>query len=422
MAEGEPQAYPGKPQLLRASEEDDLTAPFIRAEVNLLVFPFFALNNREVTQRKETVFRTVVTRAGQEVEISWIVSANPRYGYPGPFDKKLFRAIEHVLTQLKPPIENPIPFSTYELCRLVGKGVGGRQYQGVKEILRRIVATTIRSQGAYFHKGRRRWIDDTFHLYERVIFKGEEFPDGRVAETNYLFLGDWYRESLNNRYVKPIDYEYYNSLKSTIAQRLYEILGVKFYPVIRSGGKGLRYRYSTLCQLLPAARQKYRSKAREKLDPAHDELIETGFLADVRWEEAEERDWLLYYSPGLRLREEIRRFQASEEVLFLEAAGEERSGTALPQQEQEPDPYELEGLVRQILEVTGDEHSWAFYRQLARRALCQPKLYDLVQRCLSEVKYAAHQGRIRTSKGAVFVDKLKRYCQQRGIDLKLRGS
>jgi len=410
-------------QTLRGFEEKDEPVPsFIRAEVNLLVFPFFALNNREVTERKETVFQTVVLRDGREVEISWIVSANSRYGYPGPFDKKLFRAIEHVLTQMKPPIENPITFSTYELCRLVGKGIGGRQYQGVKEILRRIVATTIRSQGAYFHKGRRRWIDDTFHLYERVIFKGEEFPDGRVAETNYLFLSEWYLESLNNRYVKPIDYEYYNSLKSTIAQRLYEILGVKFYPVIRSGAEagGLRYRYSTLCQLLPIARQRYRSKAREKLDPAHDELIETGFLADVRWEESEERDWLLHYSPGPRVREEVRRFQlqAPEEIPLLEADSAASDSVVGA----DPDPYAQEGLVRRILEVTGDEHSRAFYTQLARRALREPKLQDLIERCLSEVKYEAHRGRIRTSKGAVFVDKLKRYCKERGIELGLNSS
>lgn len=394
-------------------EAKDLVVPqFIRSEVNLLVFPFFALNHREVTTRRDTEFEAIVNRDGKQVEISWIVSANARYGYPGPYDKQLFRAIEQVLSGMYPPIQNPIAFSTYQLCRLVGKGVGGRQYQGIKEILRRIVATTIQSHGAYFHKGRRRWVDDTFHLYDRVVFKGEEFPNGRVAETNYLFLSDWYLESLNNRYVKPIDYEYYQSLRSTIAGRLYELLGVKFYHVYHSNVASLRYRYSTLCQLLPIARQRYRSKAREKLDPAHNELIKTGFLSDVRWEDADGPDWRIRYTPGERLHDEIEAFHTPDDRLHVDVDDAEPIRAA-------PSEAEVEAFANTILEVTEDEHSRAFYRKICRRALREPKLYDLIFRALGEVKEDAREGRIQTSRGAVFTDRLKRHCESFGIDLGL---
>ncbi len=394
-------------------ETKDLVVPqFVRSEVNLLVFPFFALNHREVTTRRDTEFQAVVNRDGKQVEITWIVSANARYGYPGPYDKQLFRAIEQVLSGMYPPIQNPIAFSTYQLCRLVGKGNGGRQYRGIKEILRRIVATTIQSHGAYYHKGRRRWVDDTFHLYDRVVFKGEEFPDGRVAETNYLYLSDWYLESLNNRYVKPIDYDYYQSLRSTIAERLYELLGVKFYHLYHSDVASLRYRYSTVCRLLPIAQQRYRSKAREKLDPAHNELIKTGFLADVEWEDAEGQDWRIRYTPGERLYREIEAFRTPDESLRVDVDDAEpiRAG---------PSDAEVEAFVGTILEVTGDEHSRAFYRKICRRALVQPKLHELIFRALGEVKEDAREGRIETSRGAVFTDKLKRHCAERGIELGL---
>jgi len=75
-----------------------------------------------------------------------------------------------------------------------------------------------------------------------------------------------------------------------------------------------------------------------------------------------------------------------------------------------------------MLELLGDERSRPFYLKLARRAVDHPRLLDLVYRCLSEVKEEWREGLIRTSKGAVFVDKLKRYCKERGIDLGLKSS
>jgi len=83
---------------------------------------------------------------------------------------------------------------------------------------------------------------------------------------------------------------------------------------------------------------------------------------------------------------------------------------------------EAQALVEEILQVVGDEHSRGFYVKLARRALEEPILLDLIYRCLSEVKEEEREGLIRTTKGAVFVDKLKRYCKERGIELKRWGA
>jgi len=413
---------------IEASEE--VLPEIIKSEVNLLIFPFFALNNREVCERMETEFRAQVERDGKRVEIIWNVSANPKYGYPGPFDKKLHKAIEQIISEMDPPIQNPIPFSLYDLCRKVGTGVGGRQYQGIKEIMERIVATTIKSRGAFYHKGRRRWIDDTFHLYDRVIFKGEELPDGTVAEKNYLYLSSWYLESINSFYLKPVDFDYYKSLKSTIAQRLYELLGVKFYRILQEGLKSLRYRYSTLCQLLPIARQKYLSKAKGRLEPAHQELKRTGFLKRVMWQPAPDAgDWFIYYYPGPRAEEEAGRYQLPEDVIALaeEQEIQPREDLSLPQgrgkgksQEQLGlglEEMELKGLVEYMIEILGDEHSRPFYTKVARAC---PS--NVIYRILSEVKDDWLQGKVRKSKGALFTDKIKRYCKEKGIDLGLKPS
>lgn len=422
---GLPQEREEKPELIADATS---SLEIIKSEVNLLIFPFFALNNREVRERKETEFRARIERGGQWVEIIWNVSANPKYGYPGPFDKRLYKAIEQIIGEMGPPIKNPIPFSLYDLCRKVGMGIGGRQYQGIKEIMERIVATTIKSRGAFYYKGRKRWIDDTFHLYDRVVFKGEQLPDGTIAETNYLYLSSWYLESINSFYLKPLDFEYYKSLKSTIAQRLYELLGVKFNRILQEGLESLRYRYTTLCQLLPITPQRYLSKAKERLEPAHNELKKTGFLKKVVWQPtSSERDWFIYYYPGPRAEEEAGRYRLPEDVDALPLAEEGeggREGASFSQREGEGGESlklesreaELKGLVQSMIEVLGDEHSRGFYTKVAR--LCPS---DVIYRFLSEVKDEWLQGRVKKSKGALFTDKIKRYCKERGIDLGLKN-
>ena len=281
-----------------------------RAEVNLLALPFFALWDKDVRKRTETEYNAVITRGEQRLEVSWNVSCNPRYGYPGPFDRKVHRAIEQIISELQPPLENPVPIgSLYRIAKLISLGDSGKTYREIKAALLRIIMTGVESKGTFYHKDRKKWVEDAFHIYDRAVFVGEALPGGEIADTNYLFFGSWYLDNLNARYVKPLDYTYYRSLKGHISSRLYELLGVKFYGL--GNHPYIRYRYSTLCQLLPCTRQKYTSQAKQILQPAHQELINSEFLTAVEWEAipGDKRDWYIKYYPGKRVGEEIQRFR-----------------------------------------------------------------------------------------------------------------
>jgi hypothetical protein len=318
--------------------KEELTPEVVRSEVNFLVLPFFALWDKDVKRRTKTEYKAIIKRGNQRLEVSWIVSSNSEFGYPAPFDKKVYKAIEEIISKLHRPIQNPIPLgSFYNLCKKMGfNKYGGSQYRKIKKALQRIIATTVVSQGAFYSKEKEEWIEDTFHLYERLISKGKKLPDGAIADTNYLLLNSWYLDNINANYVKPLDWNYYNSLETPLAQRLYELLSVKFYGVITRRGKELSYRYSTLCDLLPATRQKYKSLAKQALDPAHEKLKETGFLADYRWGETSpksKRDWLIIYYPGRRAYEEIKEAQTYFKSPQLEVE-------YLP--EPETEPYEPE--------------------------------------------------------------------------------
>src|SRR5665648_938189 len=207
--------------------------------------------------------------------------------------------------------QNPISFSIYDLCNRMGITTsGGKNYRKVKEALERIRMTGIKSEGAFYHKGQKEWISKVFGLYDSIIFRGGQLEDGSIAEKNLLYLGNIYLQSLNSFNIKPIDYTYWRILESKIASRLYEILGIKFYGVRNKKEGFIRYKYSTLCQLLPVTPHSYISSAKRQLNPGNNELRDTGFISKYEWSENGNDDWLIYYWPGERAKEEMKRVRA----------------------------------------------------------------------------------------------------------------
>jgi hypothetical protein len=291
--------------------EERLLPALIRSEVNLLNLPFFGLWDKDVHRKTTTEYKTTLQRGGERQEILWRVTGDTERGYPGPFERKLYRAIEYIISELTPPIENPIRLgSLSDLANLMGfkKQNGSYEswvYKRIREALLRLRAARVYSKGTFYAKASKQWIEDDFSIYERIVFSGKETIGGVIAESNYLFLGSWYLENLNARYVRPLDFSYYKSFKTNIGSRLYELLGVKFYGL--SKGQALRYRYSTICQLLPTTRQRYLSLAKRILDPGHEELKSTHFLSDYQWEPiaGEKGDWYLHYWPGQRAMDKI---------------------------------------------------------------------------------------------------------------------
>jgi len=304
---------------LQEKDQELLIPEFIKAEVNFLMFPFFALSKKGLRQKIQTEYRDIIRKDNQRLEISWQVTANVKYGYPSPFDREVHKVIEQIIDRIlskRGQATNPLCLgSLYGLCKKMGIADSGKNKKTIKESLMRIVSTTVTSEGAFFSKKVKRRISDTFHLYDRVVFKDEELPDGNMADTNYLFLGSWYLQSINSFYVKPLDYKYLQSLKSKIASRLYEILGVRFYGLKNKRQSYVWFYYQKLCQLLPITIQKHFSHARTYLEPAHNELIKTGFLAKVRWGE-DKGSWLICYYPGRRAKKEI---QKRREINFSDA-------------------------------------------------------------------------------------------------------
>jgi hypothetical protein len=283
----------------------------INSEVNFLNFPFFALSTKGLKNKTKTIYQKIIDKENKGINFLWKVTSNSEYGYPGPFDREVHKVIEQLISEAlkkEGEVKNPIPLgSFYNICKKMDlEKYGGREYKKIKEAFTRIKTTSIESKGTFYSKDKKQWVEDIFNLYDRVIFKGEKISDKEIADDNYLFLGSWYLQSLNSFYVKSIDYTYWRSLKSKIASRLYEILGVKFYGIRNKKDCDIHFKYSTLCQLLPVKPYRYFSDAKRQLDSGNNELLDTGFISKFEWSENGKKDWLLYYWPGERAKKEMK--------------------------------------------------------------------------------------------------------------------
>jgi hypothetical protein len=119
--------------------EPDITPPDkIRSEVNFLVYPVFKLEKKKDDGVIEV--KVNIERDNQKLELFWGVYPHPYFGIPGPFDKKVFDAIQEIIEELPRPIQNPIPIgSLYSLCKRIGiDEKAGKNYNMIKDSLLRL--------------------------------------------------------------------------------------------------------------------------------------------------------------------------------------------------------------------------------------------------------------------------------------------
>ena len=350
----------------------------INSEVNLLVFPFFALSTKGLKDKTKTVYQEIIKRGNQEINLLWKVTSNSEYGYPGPFDRKVQQAISEILSEIlkkEGEIKNPIPLgSLYNLCKRMNINTGGAEYKKIKEAFKRIKTTSIESKGTFYNKDTEQWIEDIFSLYDRVIFKGEKIVEDEISDNNYLFLGNWYLQNLNSFYIKPIDYNYLQNLKSRVASRLYEILGVKFFGLRNKREKFICYRYSKLCQLLPVTPQEYISLAKQQLNPGNNELLNTEFISKYTWSENGKEDWLIYYWPGERAKKEMKKVKRK--------SIDNRIGEYLPEPKREVKIFSEKqiNLIDNLIELN--------VSKITAKKLAKSNDQELIEKWIEAVKYS----------------------------------
>lgn len=271
------------------------------AEANFLRLPLFALHTKGLKQLDGFECRGTTTRDEKTWEFIFRTARSTATLYPGPLSRSVHLAFLGLITEHGLPFANPITWTWNNLCERLGIQVSGRTVQHLKEAIEATAGLTIYSRDALYSKptGQRLNSRKAMHLYETVAFVNETLPDGRTADTNYLWLSSWYLDNLNSLFTAPLDHALWRHLdkRSPIASRLYEFLLINFH----GGAPQLRINYPRLAQFLPVRQERYLSDARKQLEPAFQLLAETSVVASVAWHKRHEDVAQLRFIRGERL-------------------------------------------------------------------------------------------------------------------------
>lgn len=249
------------------------------------------------------------------------IAGDADLGLPAGADRDKYYAFMKIVEdrrKLTGQVENPVKFTSYELLLYLGLKPCGKLYNDVDEWLTRMVSTTITSEWAVYLRGSRKFVKDTFHVFDRSVRVGQEMADGKVADCNYVWLSAWQLENINTNFLLPLDLQEYLSLKNDLAKGLLFHLNVWFYA---SHGAPVEKRYDRLCELLGIKMRTAISLIRQAFDPGINELITLGYLSswDVAPIQGFKTEYKIIFSPG-------RRYQSS--------SGQIASGAVDPRHDQ----------------------------------------------------------------------------------------
>lgn len=275
---------------IETDNKQSLTGPeFVRIEKNIAAFGFFTPTSKRVKDAPPKIIRFSQIIDGNRAEAKVTIAGNTLYGMPTTADQDKYLAFQKILERIKREkgkIENPIAFASAELLQLLGHTDGGSNFKDIEEWCDVMASTYIKSEGAMWIAGKKKFASDSFVIFQRVRRTGQELENGITADKNYIWLSDWYLENINAHYLLPIDFDAYKQLKNNIAKALIPLLQIWLYASREQGV--FEKRYDELCQILNIAQYSYPSKIKEKLAPSLNELIKQDYLSG--WNVAETAD------------------------------------------------------------------------------------------------------------------------------------
>lgn len=279
-----------------------LLTDLARRGISFGTLPLFSLEDEDRRRKHVLSYETEVSVNDEDGTFKWQVSADPSYGFPDAFDRKVYKTLETLALQQGLPLKNPIHFSLYQILQILGLPPFGVHFSRVRSSIQRIAAVKIHTHFLRSGGERAEIQSETFHIYDAVTFQEESFGNEIGAGNHQVTFGAWYLENLNGQYIRPVDLTYFAKLENPVSSRLHELLTLKFEQSFRNLEMGWRVLYTDLCQMIPIKEVGWMSSPQRQLESIHEVLIATDFLDRVEWTKTNQ-GWSILYVPGLQARE-----------------------------------------------------------------------------------------------------------------------
>jgi hypothetical protein len=268
--------------------DDQLAHLITKDELNLCEFPFTLLSDRAPAGVKTMRFTDTIRRAnGISIERKWTISGGDAYGLPTASDEPVYLALMEIAkkNQFKSP---RIEFTVYEILKRLGMPDDGRSYRRLRASLLRLNSVTITADSSFYDVVKKEYKTVySFHILEAFCLAG-----GRGSrQKSFVRFSNELWHSIESGAIKSLDFSLYLSLTSAIARRLFRYLDKVAYdgkPVFSIGLRKLAFEH------LGLSRNYYPSDIKRLLKPAHEELIEMGFLGAVDSRPGKEDEVMVY--------------------------------------------------------------------------------------------------------------------------------
>src|SRR5919205_568956 len=251
-----------------------------------------------------------------ELQASWDVSYNSRFGHPGQLAYKVDTiVVNRRIDEEGRPLPKVIRLgSLRDICRELNINEG-QATRHVKRALHQNASAYINAKITYTASDRsERYIEFGATRYD-VIFTGKKLPDGNRADAVYIILHDLYRELLD--------------------------------------GVQKRLLYSEYCTYAPQVRYFDYDHVKKQMYKVHAPHRKSDYISAVELQETKDRegrpDWEMLYTPGSRARAEFRAFTQPRKAFAARAAGELRASGPAPAANEDRAPDDADPLVEQLL-------------------------------------------------------------------------
>ena len=264
------------------TKDSQLKRPdLVQFELNLEDAPLFASQARHLSRGAFEYVEQYTTEDGKKGEKKWRFKPPDDYGELDIFDQDVYMAINALVQERGGmPADGKISFTIYELVRILDLPENGQSYARVRESILRMGKTLIDAENAFYRKDKLSYESEHFIIW-RVHFEANADLYGRASERHTLRFDEVLVRSHRSGYIRQLDVNYYLSLSGTHAKSLYRLIDHR-----RAGSLEWTVGVKRLKDLLGMAPSyRYPSKIKEKLQPAHEELISKGFLKEVRYPE-----------------------------------------------------------------------------------------------------------------------------------------
>lgn len=199
-------------------------------ELNLAEFPLSSIAERRLDGKKTIVFEEPIFDRveGKVVQRRLTISGSDRFGLPSAKDDDVLLACMQIskLQDFQSPV---VTFSRYEILKMLRLSDSTANYARIATSLRRWKGLTIFSDRAFYDHQHKSWVNRDFGIFDTLYIYRREVDGPNTAASSRFTWNEVLFKSFQAGYLKRLDWNFYTSLQSHIAKRLYRFLDKRFY-------------------------------------------------------------------------------------------------------------------------------------------------------------------------------------------------